>query len=294
MSPSNPRAKFRAILNGNTCISPASVFDPISARIAEQLGFELGMLAGSTASLAVLGAPDLLLITLTEFAEQARRICRAMALPLLVDADHGYGNALNVERTIAELESAGVAAATIEDTMLPAAFGASGKSALISIDEGRGKMRAALTARRDESFAVVGRTSAPIICGIEDTVQRLAAYEQAGVDALFIVGLKSIADLEIIAQATSLPLILGNAGGDLEGADLAAYRVRILLQGHLPIMAAAQAVYDTLKALRDGKKPAEISNSNWTQLMRGVTQAKDYDQKARLYLSPGAGGSRTP
>jgi carboxyvinyl-carboxyphosphonate phosphorylmutase len=293
MSPSTPRAKFRPILNAKTAIRPAAVFDPISARIAERLGFELGMLAGSTASLAVLGAPDLLLITLTEFAEQARRICRAMTLPLLVDADHGYGNALNVERTIAELVSAGVAAATIEDTVLPAAFGAGGKSALISIDEGRGKMRAALAARRDESFAVVGRTSAPIISDIGDTVQRLVAYEEAGVDALFIVGLKSTADLETVAQATSVPLILGNAGGDLEGADLAAYRVRILLQGHLPIMAAAQAVYDTLNALRDGKKPAQIGNSNWTKLMRELTQAENYDQKARLYLSRSDEGPRT-
>ena len=192
MPPKAPREKFRALLEGKNCISPASVFDPLSARIAEQLGFELGILAGSTASLAILGAPDLLLITLTEFAEQARRICRAMTLPLLVDADHGYGNALNVERTIQELESAGVAAATIEDTMLPAPFGAVGKSALISLEEGVGKMRAALAARQDERFAVIGRTSAPIISNVEETVRRLVAYEKASMDSLFIVGLKTI------------------------------------------------------------------------------------------------------
>lgn len=285
MSPSTPREKFRAILNGEKCISPASVFDPLSARIAEQLGFELGLLAGSTASLAVLGAPDLLLITLTELAEQARRICRAMTLPLLVDADHGYGNALNVERTIQELEGAGVAAATIEDTLLPAPFGAAGKSALISIEEGVGKMRAAVAARHDKNFAVVGRTSAPIISNTADTVQRLVAYEKTGVDALFIVGLKSIADLRTIAQATTLPLILGNAGGELEGADLAGHRGRIVLQGHLPIMAAAQAIHDTMKALKDGKKPAQLSNSSWTQSLHDATLKTSYDQKARLYLS---------
>jgi carboxyvinyl-carboxyphosphonate phosphorylmutase len=290
MSPSTPREKFHAILNSKACITPASVFDPLSARIAEHLGFELGMLAGSTASLSVLGAPDLLLITLTEFVEQARRISRAMGLPLLVDADHGYGNALNVERTIQELESAGVAAATIEDTMLPAPFGATSKSALVSLEEGIGKMRAAVAARHDKNFAVIGRTSAPIISSMEDAVRRLVAYEGAGVDALFIVGLKSIADLRTITLATNLPLILGNLSGDLEGADLAAYRVRIVLQGHLPIMAAAQAVHDTMKALRDGKKPAQISNNNWARLLGDVTQAKNYDQKIRLYLSGNAEG----
>ncbi len=118
------RERFRALLEGKACIHPASVFDPVSARIAEDLGFELGMFAGSIASLAVLGAPDQTLITLSEFAEQTHRICRAGGLPLLVDADHGYGNALNVMRTVEELETAGIAALTIEDTALPQAFGA--------------------------------------------------------------------------------------------------------------------------------------------------------------------------
>src|SRR5205807_9269534 len=88
------RRRFRAILKGDRCYHPASVFDPLSARIAQDLGFEIGMFAGSTASLTVLGAPDLILITLSEFAGQAYRINRAFDLPLLADADHGYGNAL--------------------------------------------------------------------------------------------------------------------------------------------------------------------------------------------------------
>ena len=254
------REAFRAILNGNKCIHPASTFDPLSARIAEHLGFELAMLAGSTASLTVLGAPDIILLTATEFAQQSQRINRAMSLPLLVDADHGYGNALNVARTIEELTTAGVAAASIEDTNLPRPFAADKAPALISIEEGVGKMRAALAARPDPSFAVIGRTSAPTLSDIDDTVERMRAYEQAGVDALFIVGLKSQAQLAAVSEATTLPLILGNAGGDLAGADLAAQRVRIALQGHATIMAAVQAVYDTMKALREGTKPSALKN----------------------------------
>src|SRR5579863_8437157 len=105
---SDRRKRLRAVLAGRRCVHPGSVFDPMSARIAEDLGFELGMFAGSVASLTVLGAPDLIVVTLSEFAEQAHRICRAGSLPLLVDADHGYGNALNVMRTVEELENAGV------------------------------------------------------------------------------------------------------------------------------------------------------------------------------------------
>src|SRR5713101_4927936 len=141
------RERFRAILAGGRCVHPASVYDPLSARIAEDLGFELGMLAGSIASLTVLGAPDLIVLTLTEFAQQILRISRAGNLPLLVDADHGYGNALNVKRTVEELETAGVSALTVEDTALPPSYG-EGTVALIAIEEGIGKMRAALSGRQ--------------------------------------------------------------------------------------------------------------------------------------------------
>ena len=106
---SERRERFRALLAGSRCVHPGSVYDAISARIAEDLGFEVGIFSGSIGSMAVLGAPDLVVLTLTEFAAQAYRICRAGNLPLLVDADHGYGNALNVRRTVEELETAGVA-----------------------------------------------------------------------------------------------------------------------------------------------------------------------------------------
>ena len=140
------RLRYRSILAGDQCVHPASVFDPISARIAEDLGFEVGMLAGSIASGTVLGAPDLVVLTLSEFAQQIQRICRAGDLSLMVDADHGYGNALSVMRTVEELETAGVAALTIEDTVLPISFGGDSAAPLISLEEGVGKMKAALAA----------------------------------------------------------------------------------------------------------------------------------------------------
>ncbi len=143
------RKAFRNVLEGSTCVHPASVFDPISMRIAKDLGFQVGMLGGSTASLAVLGAPDLIVLTLSELAGLVNRMARASDLPIMVDADHGYGNALSVMRTVEELEVAGAAGLSIEDTSLPAAYGGEGKSRFISLEEGAAKLRAAVEARRD-------------------------------------------------------------------------------------------------------------------------------------------------
>src|ERR1700753_4156050 len=178
------REALRAILSGSSCIHPGSVYDATSIRIAEDLGFQIGMFGGSGASLAVLGDPDITLITLTELAEQMRRMSRASSLPVLVDADHGYDNALNVRRTIEELEATGAAGLTIEDTLLPPAYGET-RTQLISLEEGVGKMKAALEARRDPSLVIIGRTGAVSISSLQDAIARAKAYEAAGVDALF-------------------------------------------------------------------------------------------------------------
>src|SRR5437763_7088406 len=170
------REVLRSILTGSTCIRPGSVYDAISVRIAADLGFEVGMFGGSVASLAVLGDPDIALITLTELCEQMRRMSRAAPLPVLVDADHGYGNALNVRRTVQELEAAGAAGLTIEDTLLPQAFGQA-KTQLISLEGGAGKMKAAPDGRSEPSLIVIGRTGAASITSLDDAVARAKAYE---------------------------------------------------------------------------------------------------------------------
>ena len=278
------RERFRAILAGSRCVHPGSVFDAISARIAEDLGFEAGMFAGSVGSLAVLGAPDLIVLTLTEFAAQAYRICRAGNLPLMVDADHGYGNALNVKRTVEELESAGVAALTIEDTVLPRPFGEAAMR-LISIEEGVGKMRAALAGRQDPRLVVAGRTSAMAVTGLDDTIARARAYEQAGVDAIFLVGVQKREQLDAVSAAVGIPLMLGTLSPELTDKDyLGARGVRIALQGHQPFMAGVRAVHDALKALRDGTPPGEIKTVASPELMNRVTRSQDYDRWTREFL----------
>jgi carboxyvinyl-carboxyphosphonate phosphorylmutase len=282
---SERRERFRAILSGTKCVHPGSVFDPISARIAEELGFEVGMFAGSIASFTVLGAPDLILLTLSEFADQGHRICRAGNLPLLCDADHGYGNALNVMRTVEELETAGIAGLSIEDTALPQPFGAKGKAQLLSIEEGVGKMRAAVAARHDSGLVIAGRTSAASITSVADAIARAKAYEAAGVDAIFLVGVKTRADLDAIAGEIELPLILGGVGKELlDLAYLSERNVRVCLQGHQPFMAAVQAVHDTLKALREGTPSDRLERVADDETMKRLTRNGDYARWSKDWL----------
>ncbi len=262
------RARFRAVLSGPRCVHPGSVYDPLTARMAEEIGFEVGMFAGSVASLTVLGAPDLIVLTLSEFADQARRICRAGRLPLLVDSDHGYGNALSAMRTAQELEAAGVAAMTLEDTLLPRAFG-NASTQLISIEEGMGKVRAALAARDDPSFCIVARTGAVSVTGLDDAIARTKAYNASGADAIFYTGIKTRAELDAVSAVATLPIIVGGVEGtEIGDLDyLSARGVRVALQGHQPFMAAAQAAYATLKALRDGTPPSQLQG-----LPKGLVQ----------------------
>ena len=273
------RERFRAILGSQVCVHPASVFDPLSARIAEDIGFEIGMLAGSTAALSVLAAPDLIVLTLSELAEQARRICRAASLPLIVDADHGYGGHLNARRTVEELGNAGVAALSIEDTLLPSPFGAGAKPALISVEEGIGKMRAAVNARGDAGPAILGRTSALQITDMADTLRRLRAYEAAGVDGLFVIGVRTWDQLAQIRAGVGLPLVLGGVGADLlDRQRLAEHGVAICLQGHQSMAATVQALQATLQALRDGVAPKALTGLASAALMQRVCRAADYER----------------
>ena len=286
MIDSEKRAKFRQVLDGTECVHPGSVFDAISSRIAEDLGYKVGMFAGSIASASILGDPDHILVTLSEFAEQARRICRASDLPLMVDADHGYGNALNVKRTVEELENSGVAALTIEDTLLPRQFGKS-QTELISLPEGVGKMKAALEGRKDHNLVIAGRTSAFQITGTEDAVERAKAYETVGVDAIFFAGLNTKNQLEAVRNSIDIPIMLGSTPEEIADKKyLESMGVKIALQGHLPFMAAVKATRDTMQSLLEGDLPSEISPTALdNELMNKVTRNQQFKNWFNEFLS---------
>jgi carboxyvinyl-carboxyphosphonate phosphorylmutase len=209
-----------------------------------------------------------------------RRMSRAAALPVLVDADHGYGNALNVRRTVQELEAAGCGGLTIEDTLLPQAFGEK-KTQLISLEEGVGKMKAAVDGRSDPSLVILARTGAISVTSLGDAIERARAYQETGVDGLFFTGIKSRDEVEAISSATRLSIVLGGAPEEMIDLPwLAQKRVRIALQGHAPIAAATQSVYETLKALREGTLPKDLKGLASAELTNRVT--REAETKARM------------
>ncbi|MFG1496292.1 oxaloacetate decarboxylase [Saccharospirillum sp. HFRX-1] len=273
------RNDFRALLNSDQCFYTASTFDPMSARIAADLGFEIGILGGSVASLQVLAAPDFALITLSEFVEQATRIGRVARLPIIADADHGYGNALNVMRTITELERAGVAALTIEDTLLPAKYGRKSTD-LIPLDEGVGKIEAALDARIDPAMCIFARTNAGQL-SVEATIERVKAYQEAGADGICMVGIKDFEHLEEIAQHLSIPLMLvAYDNPELRDRErLARNGVRVVVNGHAAYFAAIKATYDCLREQRgiaEGTLDASELSVRYSTLEENRQWARDF------------------
>jgi len=278
-----PRIRAREILAGSECLSPASVYDALSARVAEQTGFGLGLFSGSVASMTTLAAPDLVVITLSEFADQVRRIMRASNLSLLVDADHGYGNALNVMRTVNELEHAGVSILGIEDTVQPAPFG--GDGGLVPIAEMTGKLRAALAARQDPQLVIAARIASARIEGVEGTVARAKAYAQTGVDALFVVEVDDIEIIRGVSTATTLPLIVGSGAMTALRRELTPLRARILLQGHQPVAAAVKALRGVYEHLHRGGAPGDLKSVIATPAeLDKLIHAEAYEQARRKYL----------
>ena len=276
------RERLRAVLAGPRIMSPATVFDALSARVAESVGYELGILSGSVCGATVLAAPDIGMQTLTEFADQVRRVTRYSDLSLFVDADQGYGNALNAMRTVEELEHAGLAGLAIEDLVMPPRFGAEDDE-LISIEEMKGKLRAALAARRDPSLVIAARTASVRLEPIDQVVARARAYESTGVDALFVTSLKKLEHLDAIRAAVRVPILVGTA--PLDRKDLEARGVRFCLQGHGAVAAVVKALRETYSHLHSGGAPAALKDRIASpEEMERLVGAERYRSWQRDYL----------
>jgi len=286
MNHTEQRKRLRAVFAGTKCISPASVYDALSARVAESVGYQIGMLAGSVASNTTLAAPDLIVLTLTEFADQVRRIMRASDLSLIVDADHGYGNALNVMRTVEELEHAGVSGMSIEDTALPARFGqAEGADELIALEEMVGKLKAAVAARRDPATVLLGRTAALKVEGTAGAVKRAKAFAATGVDAVFVIGVESADQVKAVHEAATLPVMVGSAPVSIKREEFAAAGARVLLQGHQPLPAAVKALKEVYTHLYNGGAPADLKDKIASaKEMDALVRSETYKKWQRDYL----------
>ncbi len=269
------RSALRQVLEGERLQVPASVFDPVSARIAGEVGFAVGFLSGALVSFARLGSPDLGLLTLDELAAQARQVTRAADLPILADGDHGYGNALNVRRMIEELELAGVAGVAIEDTDLPVG---SGPQRLIAVELACGKLRAALQARSDPNLVIIGRTSLATQSR-DQLAERVEAYANVGVDGLFLTGLKSPDELADVPPGMPL-IVLAAPQVTMASAALLAAGVRLVLKnGHDAFLAATLAIRDSFVALaQSGPDAKGRPLADYVELSRlmGEPQAQDW------------------
>ena len=247
------REKFRQVISRDSCTLAANIFDPLSARIAHLLEYEVCVLSGSVGKVANLGVPDIVMSNMSDVVDHCRRITRIADVSLMVDAEDGFGNAVNVVRTVREMEAAGVAAIEIEDNFVPRQFNVQDPG-LVSKEEQAGKLKAAVDARTDPTTVIVARSAAFGLCPPDEAVDRLGVYSQTGAEAVMLTGVTSREQLEAAHRATSLPLCILNPPADAreDGTFLAANGVRILMVGNPTFAVAVKAIYDSLKHLKDG------------------------------------------
>ncbi|MCZ2839100.1 isocitrate lyase/PEP mutase family protein [Modestobacter sp. VKM Ac-2985] len=209
------RARLRELVEGPEPLLAPGAYDALSARLVEQAGFDVVYMTGFGTTASLIGRPDVGLLSGAEMVDNARRIVSAVDVPVIADADTGYGNALNVVRTVQLYEQAGVAGIQLEDQVMPKKCGHMSGKLLISTDEMAGKIRAAVEARRDPDLLIIARTDAVAVTGTDDAIARARAFAAAGADVLFVEAPTSEADIERVATELRgvAPLVFNWAEG---------------------------------------------------------------------------------
>lgn len=195
------KKRMRELINGKATVMMPGAHDALIAKIIERVGFDIVCCVGSGSVNGMLGLPDIGLATMTEMVQNAKWIADAVAIPVIADADTGYGNALNVMRAISEFEKAGVAGIHLEDQVFPKKCGHVAGKELISTPEMAGKIRAAVAARRDPDFVIIARTDAKAVTGLEDAIARAREYVKAGADVIFPEAMESAEEFSLFAKA---------------------------------------------------------------------------------------------
>jgi 2,3-dimethylmalate lyase len=223
----NPAKQLRENLNLNPMVVAPFVYDALQAKIAERVGFEAVYMTGFGTA-AARGFPDLGLLTMSEMVENVRTIARSVQIPVICDADTGYGNPVNVWRTVNEYERAGAAALHIEDQVWPKRCGFLAGKQVIPQDEMVPKVRAACDARRNPDTVIIARTDALAVNGWDDVVRRATAYREAGADLIFVDGIRTLDDLRNYARRLkNLPLLYN--GQLLPVAELARHGFKLTI-----------------------------------------------------------------
>jgi len=290
-------ARLRALLDsGQTIVAPGA-FDPLAARLVEEAGFPAVYMTGFGTSAALIGRPDVGLLTMTEMADSAGRIAACVDIPVIADADTGYGNPLNVIRTVGVYEAAGVAGIHIEDQVAPKKCGHMEGKLVIPAEEMVAKVRAAVEARTQPEFVIIARTDARAVEGLERALERGRMYREAGADVLFIEAVVTEAEAEEAARAfPGVPLLFNWAEGgktppiSLERLSELGYRIVIFPISTL--LAATAAMRWILQEIAEAGTPAAAMNTlptfgEFTDFI-GLPQTREIEQRyAARSTAPG-------
>ena len=283
---SRVREQFRSVLARPTCTLAANIFDPLSASIAHMLEYEVCVLSGSVGKVANLGVPDGVLSNMSDVVDHCRRITRIADVSLMVDAEDGFGNAVNVARTVREMEAAGVSAIEIEDNFVPKEFNVQNPG-LISKEEQVGKLQAAVAARTDLTTVIVARSAAMGLTPLDEALDRIQAYSQTGAEALMLTGSRSRDQLEAVHRVTTLPICVLSPPADIRNdtAFLAATGVKILMLGNPTFSVTVKAIFDSLEHLKEGGSLEELGDRQATpELLRSVNRTDEFLQWQEQYL----------
>ena len=279
-------ARLRELLERDGIIRAPGIYDGISARLAEEAGFEAAYVTGGGASTSVIGHPDLGLMTMTEMVTHGRQLVGAADIPLIADADTGYGNPLNVARTVREYERAGLAGLHIEDQVFPKRCGHLPNKEVIPADEMAAKIEAAVDARTDSDFVIIARTDSRAPLGLDEAVRRANLYAEAGADVLFVEAPQSAAEVKQIGTSVKAPLLINMiAKSDtppvsLEDLDRWGFKVAIY-----PLVCLAATYHAVRKALQhlmetgnDDMEGANLEPKELFQLV-GLDEWLDREQR---------------
>jgi methylisocitrate lyase len=251
--------RIRELVAADTVLMPG-VYDALTARVAARVGFDIVFISGYSVSAARLGEPDFGYLTQTEMAEAARAVCRVSEAPVIVDADTGYGNALNVMRTVRDLQAAGAAGVFLEDQVWPKKCGHMAGKRVVETEDHALKIRAAADARGDDDLFIVARTDARQPLGLEAAIERSLAYKEAGADALFVEAPETVEEMERVAEALPPPLVANmierGVTPHLSRSELRDLGFSLIVCPLAALFAAALAVQDVLTELREKETTA--------------------------------------
>lgn len=283
----HPALQLKQRLAQGRILKVPGAFDALSARLVERTGFEAVYMTGFGATAARLGQPDIGLLTQTEMTTHARDMVRAVSIPVIADADTGYGGPSNIARTVHEYRQAGVAAIHLEDQIAPKRCGQMAGIRLMDAQDNERRLRCALAARGDDPMLIIARTDALPAIGIDEAVDRALRYQNAGVDLVFVDGVKTVAEVQAIARRVSGPKVVslmdGTPAAVLTADELQDMGFNVVLYAVTTLFSAARAVQQALALLQThgtptGVQPPGMTYAEFSDVV-GLSEHQSLDQR---------------